>query len=77
MSERRTNFFKMAKGYDAVHMFVKLFLLFTIVPCVELGLLIKVGQMVGVMETVMLIVITGVVAFLGFLLLTVWEAFAA
>ena len=58
-------------------MFVKLFLLFTIVPCVELGLLIKVGQMVGVMETVMLIVITGVVAFLGFLLLTVWEAFAA
>ncbi len=42
-------------------MFFKLFLLFTIVPCVELALLIKVGSLVGVTETIMLIIITGVI----------------
>ena len=42
-------------------MVFKLFLLFTVVPFVELALLIKVGTAIGVTETVMLIIITGVI----------------
>ena len=38
-----------------------LILLFTVVPLVELALLIKVGQYIGVLNTVSLVVITGVV----------------
>jgi UPF0716 protein FxsA len=40
-------------------MFVKLFLLFTIIPFVELGLLIKIGTVIGTLETIMIIIITG------------------
>jgi len=40
-------------------MLFKLFLLFTIVPFVELALLIKIGSMIGVFETILIIVITG------------------
>ncbi len=42
-------------------MLLKLFLLFTVVPLVELSLLIKVGKAIGVMETVALVLITGIV----------------
>jgi len=42
-------------------MFLRLFLLFTIVPLVELTLLIKIGTVFGVFHTVALVVITGVI----------------
>lgn len=38
-----------------------LFLLFTVVPAVELYLLIQVGSVIGVLETIWIIVLTGVV----------------
>ena len=41
-------------------MFVKLLMLFTIVPVVELYILVKVGQEIGTMNTVALIIITGI-----------------
>ena len=37
----------------------RLFLLFVVVPIVELALLIQIGQMVGVLPTVMLVFLTG------------------
>lgn len=40
-------------------MFFRLFLLFTLVPLVELGLLIKIGNFVGVLPTIALVVFTG------------------
>ncbi len=42
-------------------MFIRLFLLFTIVPLVELTLLIKIGNIFGVLHTIALVVITGVI----------------
>jgi UPF0716 protein FxsA len=39
----------------------RLLLLFVVVPAIELALLIKVGGMIGVLPTIGLIVITGVV----------------
>jgi UPF0716 protein FxsA len=42
-------------------MFIKLLLLFTVVPFVELILLIKIGTVIGTFDTVMLIIITGVI----------------
>jgi len=42
-------------------MFLKLILLFTIIPAVELALLIKIGQYVGVLATVLLVASTGIV----------------
>ena len=41
-------------------MLLKLFLLFTIVPLIELALLIKVGGYIGVFMTIMIVVITGI-----------------
>ncbi|MFQ5850386.1 MAG: FxsA family protein [Candidatus Binatia bacterium] len=41
-------------------MLARLFLLFTIVPLVELYLLIKIGSYLGALNTVLLIVITGI-----------------
>ena len=41
-------------------MFFNLVLLFTVVPAVELALLIKVGTYIGAMNTIMLIIFTGV-----------------
>ncbi|MDH5755667.1 MAG: FxsA family protein [Nitrospinota bacterium] len=40
-------------------MFLKLFLLFTITPMVELYILIKMGQVVGAFETVVMVIIIG------------------
>jgi UPF0716 protein FxsA len=41
-------------------MFSKLLLLFTIVPIFELFLLIKVGQLIGTLNTVVIVVLTGI-----------------
>lgn len=46
-------------------MLFRLFLLFTIVPMVELYLLIKVGQLIGAFNTILLVLVT---AFLGAML---------
>jgi UPF0716 protein FxsA len=40
-------------------MLFKLFLLFTVVPFIELALLIKIGTIIGLFETILIIVITG------------------
>ncbi len=40
-------------------MLFKLFLLFTVIPFIELALLIKIGTMIGIFETILIIVITG------------------
>ncbi|VAX19883.1 hypothetical protein MNBD_NITROSPINAE02-758 [hydrothermal vent metagenome] len=42
-------------------MFIRLFLLFTIVPLVELAILIKIGSIFGVWHTVFVVIITGVI----------------
>ncbi|MEE9168971.1 MAG: FxsA family protein [bacterium] len=42
-------------------MFYKLLLLFTVVPFVELMLLLEVGRVIGVLPTLMVIVITGII----------------
>ncbi|MCP4714827.1 MAG: FxsA family protein [Deltaproteobacteria bacterium] len=42
-------------------MFVKLLFLFIVVPIIELSLLIKMGTLIGTLETVAVIVFTGVV----------------
>lgn len=40
-------------------MMVKLLLLFIVVPMVELALLIKLGSLIGVLDTILLIIFTG------------------
>jgi len=40
-------------------MFAKLLLLFTIVPLIEIYILIKVGQHIGALDTIMLVLLTG------------------
>lgn len=42
-------------------MFFRLFLLFTIIPLVELYILIRIGQVVGALNTLLLVLFTGVV----------------
>ena len=42
-------------------MFFKLFLAFTLIPALELALLIKIGGIIGGLNTVLIILITGVV----------------
>lgn len=42
-------------------MFLKLLLLFTLVPMIELALLIKVGQYIGVFPTIILVALTGII----------------
>ncbi len=42
-------------------MFLKLFLIFTVVPVVELTLLIKVGSIIGALNTIALVILTAVV----------------
>ena len=42
-------------------MFFRLLLLFTIVPLVELALLIKLGQKIGLLNTVAVVIVTGIV----------------
>lgn len=41
-------------------MFIRLFLLFTIVPLIELAILMKLGTIFGVLHTIALVVITGI-----------------
>jgi UPF0716 protein FxsA len=41
-------------------LFFRLFLLFTVVPAVELYLIIKVGQSIGAANTILLIIATGI-----------------
>lgn len=41
-------------------MFLRLFLLFTLVPAVELYLIIKVGTVIGALNTILIIIFTGV-----------------
>jgi len=41
-------------------MFLRLFLLFTLIPLIELYILIKVGGLIGALNTILIIVITGV-----------------
>lgn len=38
---------------------IKLFLLFIIIPMMELALLIKLGSLIGVLDTILLIIFTG------------------
>lgn len=40
-------------------MFLKLFLAFTLIPVVELYLLIKVGSVIGAFNTILLVILTG------------------
>ncbi|MEW6624708.1 MAG: FxsA family protein [Bacillota bacterium] len=40
-------------------MFLKLLLLFTVVPLIELALLLKVGQLIGITYTIAIIILTG------------------
>jgi UPF0716 protein FxsA len=42
-------------------MFFNLFLLFTIIPIIELAILIKVGSFLGVFNTVLIVILTAVV----------------
>ena len=42
-------------------MFLKLFLLFTIIPFIEIALLIKIGSYLGFWPTILLIIVTGVI----------------
>ncbi len=45
---------------DKECMLLKLFLLFTIIPMLELAFLIEIGSVIGTMNTIMLILLTGV-----------------
>jgi UPF0716 protein FxsA len=42
-------------------MFIKLFILFTVVPIIELYFLIKVGGMIGAFNTIIIIIITATI----------------
>jgi len=42
-------------------MFLRLFLLFTVVPAIELYLLIKIGGLIGAERTIVIIVLTGAI----------------
>ena len=46
---------------DEVVMALRLFLLFTVVPALELWLLIQVGSIIGLFETIFLIILTGMI----------------
>jgi UPF0716 protein FxsA len=41
-------------------LFLRLFLLFTVVPAIELYLIIKVGSVIGALNTIFIIVFTGI-----------------
>ncbi len=44
-----------------IKIFIRLLLIFTIVPIVELALLIEIGSYIGILPTVVLVAITGIV----------------
>jgi UPF0716 protein FxsA len=41
-------------------LFIRLFLLFTVVPAIELYLIIKVGSVIGALNTIFIIIFTGI-----------------
>ncbi len=42
-------------------MFFRLFLLFTLIPVIELSLLIKVGSIIGTLNTVFIVILTAII----------------
>jgi len=42
-------------------MFFKLFLLFTLIPVIELSLLIEIGSYIGIMNTIVIVILTAIV----------------
>ncbi|MCK5535068.1 FxsA family protein, partial [bacterium] len=42
-------------------MFIYLLLLFTVIPLVELVILIRIGQYIGTLNTILIVVITGII----------------
>ena len=44
---------------DRISMLLKLFLAFTLIPIIELTLLIKIGTAIGIFNTLLLVVVTG------------------
>lgn len=42
-------------------MFFKLFLIFAIIPVVELALLIKVGSIIGILNTIIIVILTAII----------------
>lgn len=44
-----------------IDIFIKLLLLFTIIPIVELALLIEIGRIIGVLATIGIVAITGII----------------
>lgn len=42
-------------------MFFKLFLLFSVIPVVELAILIKVGSLIGTLNTIVIVILTAVI----------------
>lgn len=51
----------MLSAADEVVMALRLFLLFTVVPALELWLLIQIGSIIGTVETIFLIILTGAI----------------
>jgi len=49
------------KRGTTMHLFARLFLLFTFVPIIELILLIKLGGYIGALETIAIVLITGII----------------
>jgi UPF0716 protein FxsA len=48
-------------GKDVSTMFVKLFLVFALVPLCELYLLLKIGHQIGALNTILVVIVTGLV----------------
>jgi len=42
-------------------MFFKLFLIFAVIPLIELGILIKIGTVIGTLNTIMLVILTAAI----------------
>jgi len=42
-------------------MFFKLFLLFTLIPVIELSLLIEIGSYIGILNTVIIVILTAII----------------
>ena len=53
--------FQFSTNLKGNEMFFKLFLIFTIVPVIELALLIKIGTIIGTLNTIMLVIFTAMV----------------
>ena len=42
-------------------MFFKLFFLFTLIPVIELALLIEIGSRIGILNTVVIVILTAII----------------